>query len=451
MDSNEKYLDELLKTVSDPSTEAEERLDEVSVEKEIIREKNNDNDGMTEEDISELLSAAKNHAEDTMDTLVQEVENTDVLDEDVAEIEELLEMDSLNIPISNTQEEQEVASDRNIDVSSEPFDINDASEIDELLQNKQEKKKEKKPGFLEKLLKLMTETDEDLNLSEADELGSISDENLAILEELNAEEEKKKIKEKKPKKEKKVKAKKPKKEKKAKAKKPKKEKKVKEKKEEKPLKKLPKKKVIVTYLFALTILAGILILYFAIEPMMVMEKANAYYEEGNYDQAYLTYYGRELSDEDSNKFESTKIILRMNRKLDAYYNFVQLNMMEKALNSLIESIKVYDSLVIFAQEYNVLDEVNKIYSNILSILSSQFNLSEENARGILNTDSDATYTRTLQSIVNGTYNQSGTQNNIQIEEPTTEEATTEEATTEEVTTEENVMDDNKQIELPEEL
>ena len=291
-------------------------------------------------------------------------------------------------------------------------------ELDALLgemESPEEEKEEKKPGFFARLLNFLLESDEDdedplaaeILAGNDGETGTVSDENKELLQELSDED--KKGKKKKKKKDKKGKKGKEEEEDGKKAKKPKKEKKKKEKKKKEeevdlfapPEKKLSKKKVITVFLFCGTIAAGIIVFSMILPDTMQKRDAYTAYDQGEYAQVYDLLYGKELSEEDEVIFQGSNLILQMNRKLSSYENYVNLDMRLEALNALITGVEKYQQILPEAENYNVVAEVNDIYSQILERLSANFGLSEGDAWDILSSEDDETYTRRLQAVIDG--------------------------------------------------
>lgn len=291
-------------------------------------------------------------------------------------------------------------------------------ELDALLgemESPEKPQEEKKPGFFARLLNFLLESDEDdedplaaeILAGNDGETGTVSDENKELLQELSDED--KKGKKKKKKKDKKGKKGKEEEEDGKKAKKPKKEKKKKEKKKKEeevdlfapPEKKLSKKKVITVFLFCGTIAACIIVFSMVLPDTVQKKDAYTAYDQGEYAQVYDLLYGKELSEEDEVIFQGSNLILQMDRKLSSYENYINLDMRLEALNALITGVERYQLILPEAENYNVVAEVNDIYSQILERLSANFGLSEGDAWDILSSEDDETYTRRLQAVIDG--------------------------------------------------
>ncbi len=282
-----------------------------------------------------------------------------------------------------------------------------------------EEEKEKKPGIFARFMNFLLEADEDEDpvaaevLADNDgETGTVTDENKALLEELQEEDKKGKKKKKKDKK----------KGKKGKegeegeeaaegeeeeSKKAKKKKKKKKKEEEEidllapPEKKLSKKKVITVFVFCGTIAACIILLSSFLPVYMEKREAQVAYDHQDYAEVYDLLYGKELNEQDEILYQRSNLILQMNRKLSSYENYVNLDMRLEALNALITGVERYQVILPEAETYNVVGEVSDIYAQILERLSADFGVSEADALEILASEDDVSYSQRLQAVING--------------------------------------------------
>ncbi|MDE6601272.1 MAG: hypothetical protein K2K90_03740, partial [Lachnospiraceae bacterium] len=283
---------------------------------------------------------------------------------------------------------------------------------------------EKKPGAFARLMNFLLETDEEDEdpvaaevLADNDgELGAVTDENRAILDELNEEDKKGKKKKKKDKK----------KGKKGKGggdgeeadegegevnkKEKKKKKKPKKKNQEEgeevdlfapPEKKLSKKKVITVFVFCGTIAACIVLLSSFLPTYMEKREAQIAYDHQDYTGVYELLYGKELNEQDEILFQRSNLILQMNRKLTSYENYGNLDMRLESLNALISGVARYQVILPEAETYNVVGEVSAIYAQILERLSADFGVSEQDALEIIAVEDDVTYSQRLEAIING--------------------------------------------------
>ena len=378
---NTENMDDIVYSAdTDASSMLAQLMEEMQEEDQRMEEQSFDDDFMTEESIEALLSAAKNSSADVSD---EQTEDSDISNtEDMAEIEALLGMSESGeifeennellrmLEEAGAEAPKQINGDEVLEVDEAELDAilsmgnaegtfgNTAEEVsgsnkkkkvkkekvkkEKKVKEKKEKKSFEMKGLLRKIFSaLMEEIPEDG--SETEEGLKLSEENQTILDELDQEGKKKaKFTGKKNKNEKNEasnKKKKPKKEKKPKkGKKPKKEKKPKlpkRKENAAPEKKIPKKKIIVTFIFAFSVLVLILLVEFLMVPMITQSRARSAYDKGDYYEAYKEYYGQKLSEEDEKRFQSAITILRMQSNLDGYNNYMRMNKEMNALHCLL--------------------------------------------------------------------------------------------------------------------
>ena len=301
-----------------------------------------------------------------------------------------------------------------------------AAETPDEISSKKKEKGGKKESLFSKILTMLTEEDEEEvpkkgGVPEADSTG-VTDENLSILDELSKEEKKKTRKEKKEEKKKAKEAKKKgnsalgadgeggeedsegddknnKKEKKKKVKKEKPRKVVDI--DAKPEKKLSRKKVSVIFVLCLSILAMILILQNVVLNLSNLKEARWAFDNADYETCYANLYGEDLSEEDELIFQKSYVILCVQRKLDSYENFKQMDMGVEALNALFEGVRVYRDMEEKAESLGILNRITPIYGIIYDTLTS-YGLSDADIEEILAYESRVSYTKRLESIVYGT-------------------------------------------------
>lgn len=305
------------------------------------------------------------------------------------------------------------AADATVDLGN--YGEQDAPAVDfgESLNADEKEKGEKKKGFFSKLMTMLTEEDEIED--------TLSDENKAIMDELDAEDKaeakKKKGKKGKPGKKKGKdaqdvdddeedemgKGKGTKEKKKPKKVKPKKEKPKKEKPQiyEAPTRRISSKSIFVVILFAATVFA---VIYFAvnfISEMLQINSAKAAFEKMDYVTCYEKMYGMNLSEEEEIMFKHAEIVLKMQRRIAVYEKYLDDDKELEALDSLMRAVAGYEEMYITAQNYNAGAEVHALYMDVLEILENNYGLGQEDAIAIATCESNVQYTRYLTALVEG--------------------------------------------------
>lgn len=266
---------------------------------------------------------------------------------------------------------------------------------------------EKKKGFFSKLLTALTEEEE----------SNISDENQAIMQELEEEDLKEAGKKKKMKKGKKPADGKGKDEadedeedigkgkKKGKPKKEPKPKKQKEPKEpavpEKPGKRISPKSIVVVVLFAATVFGGIFLSILLFSGELRMQSATDAFERGDYMTCYEEMYGMDLNEEEKMMFRHAEIVLKMQRRITTYEKYIGEGRELEALDSLMQAVADYDDMYTKAQECGAGVEVAGLYDRIIQILQDNYGVSQDAARAIALCPSNVDYTRYLTALIAG--------------------------------------------------
>ena len=297
----------------------------------------------------------------------------------------------------------------------------DPADIDELLQDKSDKK-EKKPGFFKRLLAFFTE-------EATPEEEPQKDENEEVLAELDkedktAEQDKKKKKEKK-KKDKPAKGKGVKKNAKAgnaedgdeeedgkqekgkgkgkakKASKKKKEKPEVPEQEEKVSKGYTKKNIILVCLFSAAVFAVLYLSISYVAPGYAKKNAVTAFENQDYLTCYEILYGQKLTEREQQLFTFSNMVLRMQKKINDYDKYVEDGENLYALDSLMQAVEEYEETQGEALACGADGEMLKLYREVLTILQENYGLDEEGVRGIAFCDNKVEYTRMLDTLING--------------------------------------------------
>ena len=297
----------------------------------------------------------------------------------------------------------------------------DPADIDELLQDKSDKK-EKKPGFFKRLLAFFTE-------EATPEEEPQKDENEEVLAELDkedktAEQDKKKKKEKK-KKDKPAKGKGAKKNAKAgnaedgdeeedgkpekgkgkgkakKASKKKKEKPEVPEQEEKVSKGYTKKNIILVCLFSAAVFAVLYLSISYVAPGYAKKNAVTAFENQDYLTCYEILYGQKLTEREQQLFTFSNMVLRMQKKINDYDKYVEDGENLYALDSLMQAVEEYEETQGEALACGADGEMLKLYREVLTILQENYGLDEEGVRGIAFCDNKVEYTRMLDTLING--------------------------------------------------
>ncbi len=257
-------------------------------------------------------------------------------------------------------------------------------------------KKEKKPGFFSKLLGALFTEEEEEEASAVPEADAtkLSDENAAILSEIDAEKDKGKGKKEKKKKEKKPKPEKPKKEKKPKP--------VKAKKPEEPdnSKRIPKKYISRTVILSASILIALLVVGTVLPGLMNMSNARKAYYDHDYKTAFLTMYGKDLNESDKKIYQRSRLLVMLDRKYESYQQYQAMGMEHEALDALLQGLARYQELEEEAKTLGIDTEALGIKLKITDALASVYGIGEAEALETLSY-SQADYTGKIDAVIGG--------------------------------------------------
>lgn len=269
---------------------------------------------------------------------------------------------------------------------------------------------EKKQGFWGKLLNTLTQEEEDAE----DPADLISDENGAIMEQLDKEEQNKgKGKKKKKADKKKGKDKKAadaeddeeleeapdSKKKKKKEKKPKKEKPPVPVEDLLPGKKLSLKKILPVVLVALVFCAAYVIVSSLYIGHVNKQRAEEAYYAGDYLECYGLLFGQDLNESQALIYHKSELALQMERMKGNYQRLVMEGKELEALDYLVQFICRREEFYLKAQEWGCLDIVEQTFTGMAGLLRVNYGLDEVRAAEIAALKSDVDYTIALLNVL----------------------------------------------------
>lgn len=278
--------------------------------------------------------------------------------------------------------------------------------------------KQKAPGFWERLFHFLTEEaqEESESSEEPEDQSETAAENSEELEAIPEKEEKNKKKNKKGKKKREKSAeadengeegeeaqsdeKARKKQEKARLKQEKKEKKLQQAEREKPVRVLSQKQLLILVAFCASLIACIVLFSYLLPDFSDKAAAREAYYAGDYEKAYELLYDKGTNASDTLIFNRARTVLTLDRKLSSYKNNRELGRKLEALDALLQGAGCYKELV-KTDEYGVKKELDGLYQQICESLQAEYGISSQEADEI-NTYDSKTYTRKLDSVINGT-------------------------------------------------
>ena len=164
--------------------------------------------------------------------------------------------------------------------------------------------------------------------------------------------------------------------------------------------------------------ATILFVIFAILTIVIIIGTNIYsynlsfenaqkdFDVRKYNEAYYEVYGydpyTEIKEDDILLYDRIMTVMFVNTQLNSYEYYMKSNNREKALDSLLKGLQRYDKFFQLAQNLNITDDLDYVKEKILVKLSTEFNLSEEDAYKMMSIEETVDYSEYLYGLL-GSY------------------------------------------------
>ena len=163
---------------------------------------------------------------------------------------------------------------------------------------------------------------------------------------------------------------------------------------------IPMKILLVHFLFVASVIAFVVIcgsLFFGNQRYL---DAKALYDSGQYNSAYQKLEGvNKLTSKGEKLKTQAKLLADLETKLDSYQSMMTAKKYSMALNSLIMGYGRYKEHAAEAEKDGILDTWNAYGAEIVQALSSQFNLTEDQAADLYEGKNRANYTIRMKEIL----------------------------------------------------
>lgn len=166
--------------------------------------------------------------------------------------------------------------------------------------------------------------------------------------------------------------------------------------------KLNKAGVAVVVVFAVIILAGVIVGTNIFGYSSTKSVAEKDFKMGKYEDAYKEVLGTKISTKDPETYNKIITVMKVQHALDSYDNYEGMKYYPEALNSLLQGLKKYDDNIETARKLFIEADLESCKKKILAILSDEFGLSESEAYDILILDTQA-YTDKVVKIATEKY------------------------------------------------
>ncbi len=128
---------------------------------------------------------------------------------------------------------------------------------------------------------------------------------------------------------------------------------------------------------------------------------NAEYEfnRDEYTLAYNEIYGLEIKDEDILLYDRIMTVMYVQKQLNSYNNYYEMNDKPKALDSLLKGLQRYEKYIELAVKLDVDTDLDSVRKKILEKVTSNFMLTEQEAMEIIQSESQAEYSKKVYDAV----------------------------------------------------
>ncbi len=130
-----------------------------------------------------------------------------------------------------------------------------------------------------------------------------------------------------------------------------------------------------------------------------IKNAEIEFERDEYTAAYNEIYGLEIKQEDILLYDRIMTVMYVQKQLNSYNNYYEMNDMPKALDSLLKGLQRYEKYIDLAVKLEVDTDLDDVRKKILEKVTSGFMLTEQEAMEIIQSDSQAEYSKKVYDAV----------------------------------------------------
>ena len=146
--------------------------------------------------------------------------------------------------------------------------------------------------------------------------------------------------------------------------------------------------------------AGIIVGTNAFSYKSSVRRAEVYFKEQQYTEAYNQLAGLAIEKKDMELYQKVRTVMYVNKELNSYYNYTNLRLYAEALDSLLKGLEKYDVYSEDAIELEVIDDLDKLRNKILDTIENEYNLTEDEAYKLIQEEDQAKYSKEVIDIAN---------------------------------------------------
>ena len=130
-----------------------------------------------------------------------------------------------------------------------------------------------------------------------------------------------------------------------------------------------------------------------------IEVAENKFQKQHYNEAFEEIYGLDIKKDDTELYDKIMTVMYVNKQLNSYNNYKELELYPEALDSLIKGLKRYDAYIDSAKELGIQDDLDYVRGQILKVLKKQFGVSKKKAESLMAIESQTEYSLEIYDIV----------------------------------------------------
>lgn len=132
-----------------------------------------------------------------------------------------------------------------------------------------------------------------------------------------------------------------------------------------------------------------------------IKKTKDYFAKKEYSKAYEEISGMDFKEDDVEIYNKLQTVMVVNKQLNSYYNYNEINKYPEALDSLLKGLQRYDKYIELATFYGVKSDLDYVRDQILVELTSSFSLTEEEAIEIISIGNKTEYSTEVYKVAIG--------------------------------------------------
>lgn len=122
-----------------------------------------------------------------------------------------------------------------------------------------------------------------------------------------------------------------------------------------------------------------------------IENANTDFSRRRYEEAYNHIYGLDIREKDKVIYDKIMTVMFVQKELNSYQNYLEINMYPEALDSLLKGLERYDKHIEKAADLGIKSDLDYVKEQILAKLEKQFNITEKEAAALNDSEDQTQY------------------------------------------------------------